>query len=103
MKISLDSLQAQRPVIEQLVLRSFECEIYLVDVQIESKVFAVVGEDNKPLMFRSQLAAKKPFKGLGVQNTFLRHDSPYNEMIGLEFGAIEPMVVSLNNPDDDLS
>ena len=103
MKISLDSLQAQRPVIEQLVLRSFECEIYLVDVQIESKVFAVVGADNKPLMFRSQLAAKKPFKGLGVQNTFLRHDSPYNEMIGLEFGAIEPMVVSLNNPDDDLS
>lgn len=103
MKISLDSLQAQRPVIEQLVLRSFECEIYLVDVQIESKVFAVVGADNKPLMFRSQLAAKKPFKGLGVQSTFLRHDSPYNEMIGLEFGAIEPMVVSLNNPDDDLS
>lgn len=103
MKISIDTLQTKRPSIEQLVLRSFECEIYLVDVQIDTELFAVVGADNKPLMFRSQLAAKKPFKGLGVQQTFLRHDSPYNEMIGLEFGAIEPMVVSINNPDDDLS
>ncbi|HSG04675.1 MAG TPA: DUF6482 family protein [Marinobacterium sp.] len=103
MKIRLEAIQTERPVIEQLVLKSFECEIYLVDVKINSNDYQVVGNDDKPLMFRSQLAAKKPFKGLGVAQTLLSHQSPYNEMIGLEFGHIEPMLVRLNNPDEDLS
>ncbi|NVK00140.1 MAG: hypothetical protein HWE12_01240 [Oceanospirillaceae bacterium] len=103
MKISLETLQSERPVIEQLVLKSFECEIYLVDVKIDSKEFQVVDAQGKPLMFRSQLAAKKPFKGLGVSDTRLSHASPYNEMIGLECAAVEPMLVRLNNPDEDLS
>lgn len=103
MKIRLEVLQSQRPVIEQLVLKSFECEIYLVDVKIDSEEYQVVGEDDKPLMFRSQLAAKKPFKGLGVAQTLLRHSSPYSEMIGLEYAAVEPMEVLLGNPDTDPS
>lgn len=103
MKIRLEVLQSQRPVIEQLVLKSFECEIYLVAVTIGSKEYQVVGEDDKPLIFRSQLAAKKPFKGLGISTTMLTHQSPYNEMIGLESGKVEPMLVRLNNPDQDLS
>lgn len=103
MKIRLEALQAERPVIEQLLLKSFECEIYLVDVKIDSKEYQVVDKDNKPLVFRSQLAAKKPFKGLGINTTMLSHQSPYNEMIGLESGQVDPMLVRLNNPDDDLS
>ena len=103
MKIKLDALQSERPVIEQLVLKSFECEIYLVDVKINSKEYQVVDNAGKPLMFRSQLAAKKPFKGLGISETMLSHSSPYNEMIGIDSGPVEPMLVRLNNPDEDLS
>ena len=103
MKISLETLQTERPVIESLVLKSFECEIYLVDVKIDSKDFQVVDERGKPLMFRSQLAAKKAFKGLGISETLLSHSSPYNEMIGIDSGPVEPMLVRLNNPDEDLS
>jgi hypothetical protein len=103
MKISLEALQSERPVIEQLVLKSFECEIYLVDVKIDSKDYQVVDAAGKPLMFRSQLAAKKPFKGLGISQTMLSHSSPYNEMIGIDSGPVEPMLVQLNNPDEDLS
>lgn len=103
MKIKLNALYAERPVIEQLVLKSFECEIYLVDVQINSKRYQVVDEAGKPMMFRSQLAAKLPFKGLGISQTMLSHSSPYNEMIGVDSGPVEPMFVQLNNPDEDLS
>lgn len=103
MKISLEALQSERPIIEQLVLKSFECEIYLVDVKIDSKDYQVVDAAGKPLMFRSQLAAKKPFKGLGISQTMLSHSSPYNEMIGIDSEPVEPMLVKLNNPDEDLS
>lgn len=103
MKIRLEVLQNERPVIEELVLKSFECEIYLVDVQIDSKSYQVVDDGGKPLMFRSQLAAKKPFKGLGIKETMLTHSSPYNEMIGVDSGPVEPLRVRLNNPDEDLS
>ena len=103
MKISLNALLSAQPIIERLVLNSFGCAIYLVDVRVQSHTFRVVDEHGKPLVFRSQLAAKKPFKGLAVVETLLRHSSPYSEMIGLQSEVVEPMLVRLSNPVDDLS
>lgn len=103
MKISLEVLNKDRPEIQALVINSFECEIYLVEVKIDSQLFKVVGLEGKPLVFRSQLAAKMPFKGMEVQSTILRQTSAYSEMIGLESGVIPPLEVRLSNPDDDLS
>jgi hypothetical protein len=55
------------------------------------------------MRFNSQLDAKFQFKGLGITDTVLVHESPYNEMIGMPGGKMEPLQVKLANPDDDYS
>lgn len=100
MKIELKD--AQKSAIDKLILMSFESEIYLVKVDIGGQRYQVC-ESGKPKMFRSQLMAKIPFKGIGINHTVLVHESPYAEMIGLDGGKVEPMEVKIQSPDDDFS
>lgn len=102
-KLTLDQLKRDKPVIEQLIVRSFECEIYLVELLLQDGIHHFCDAAGKPQMFRSQLAAKMPFKGMGIGDTLLTQDSPYNEMIGLDPSGIEPLNVRISNPDDDYS
>ncbi|MEY3038328.1 MAG: hypothetical protein RL143_895 [Pseudomonadota bacterium] len=103
MKVTIDQLQSQRPRIHELRLKSFECEHYLVQVTTDQGESLVYAENGKPALFRSQLAAKIPFKGLEVARATLEHQSTYNEMIGLDVGSVEPLVVDISLPDADLS
>ncbi len=102
-KLTLDQLKRDKPAIEQLIVRSFECEIYLVELMLKDGVHIFCDAAGAPQMFRSQLAAKLPFKGMGIRDTLLTQASPYNEMIGLDVGSIEPLNVRISNPDDDYS
>jgi hypothetical protein len=54
-------------------------------------------------VFRSQLAAKIPFKGFSVQRAVLEHQSYYDEMIGLQGEKVEPLLVDISLPDNDYS
>lgn len=104
MKTTLDALQKNAIRIHELRLRSLECELYMVSVIDDlGHELMVCDEHGSPLSFRSQLAAKKPFKGLGIDKTLLVHDSPYNEMIGVNNAKVDPMLVKIANPDQDYS
>jgi len=105
MKISLEDVKKQIGQIEQLVLRAFESSMYLVQVKLKQgeELLNVCDDKGTILRFNSQLDAKFQFKGLGITDTVLVHESPYNEMIGMPGGKIEPLQVKLANPDDDYS
>lgn len=104
MKVSIQQLQQGHPSIHTLIVQSFECEHYLVNVVDKAGNRLIVCDNlGKPLSFRSQLDAKKPFKGLGVTTTQLEHQSPYNEMIGITPSPVAAMNVPIANPDQDYS
>ncbi|GAA0786887.1 DUF6482 family protein [Marinobacterium sediminicola] len=106
MKISITEVKKQFGQIERLVLRAFESSMYLVQVQLahREELLNVCDDQGAIMRFTSQLEAKLPFKGLGIEQTVLIHESPYNEMIGMPAGAKpEPLEVKLANPDQDYS
>lgn len=104
MKISLQQIQQGQTKIHTLIVQSFECEHYLVNIlDLSGNRLIVCDNTGKPLSFRSQLEAKKPFKGLGVNETQLEHQSPYNEMIGITPNPVAAMNVRIANPDQDYS
>ncbi len=105
MKISLEEVKKQIGQIEQLVVRAFESSMYLVQVKLKQgeELLNVCDEKGTIIRFNSQLDAKFQFKGLGITDTVLVHESPYNEMIGMPGGKMEPLQVKLANPDDDYS
>lgn len=106
MNIPLTEVRKRRGQIEQLVLRAYESSMYLVQVRLvrNEPLLNVCDDQGTILRFHSQLDAKLPFKGLGIRNTILIHDSPYNEMIGMPTGdRPAPLEVKLANPDADCS
>lgn len=106
MKISIGEVKKQFGQIEQLVLRAFESSLYLVQVKLnhQPELLNVCDEDGTILRFNSQLDAKFSFKGLGITDTVLIHESPYNEMIGMPTAeSPAPLEVKLANPDQDYS
>ena len=100
-KVRLSAINQYRNRIDVLRVLSFD-DIYLVEMDVAGETIQVVGDDNAPTSWRSQIAAKKPFKGLGITKTMLRHQSSYDEMIRLG-GSAEPMEVGIQNPDADPS
>lgn len=105
MKISLEEVKKQIGQIEQLVVRAFESSMYLVQVKLKQgeELLNVCDDKGTIMRFNSQLDAKFQFKGLGITDTVLVHESPYNEMIGMPGGKMDPLQVKLANPDDDYS
>jgi hypothetical protein len=105
MKISREEVKKQIGQIEQLVVRAFESSMYLVQVKLKQgeELLNVCDDKGTIMRFNSQLDAKFQFKGLGITDTVLVHESPYNEMIGMPGGKMEPLQVKLANPDDDYS
>lgn len=103
MKVTIDQLNQERPLISELRLKSFECEHYLVQVTTERGQSTLVDDAGRPQVFRSQLAAKIPFKGFNVQRAVLEHQSYYDEMIGLQGDKVEPLLVDISLPDNDYS
>lgn len=100
-RISLTELKSTKPQVDVLRLLSLEPAIYIVEVDIGGDTLRVVDDQGHALTYRCQLDAKKPFKGLGIEQTRLRHESPYDEMIGLPGKAETGMEVRIQNPDDD--
>jgi len=103
MKVTIDQLNQERPIISELRLKSFECEHYLVQLTTDRGQSTLVDESGRPQVFRSQLAAKVPFKGFQVQRAVLEHQSYYDEMIGLQGEKVEPLLVDISLPDNDYS
>ncbi len=101
--ISIQELQASRAEISLLRLLSVELGLYLVEVEVDDQTLRVTDDQGQALVFRSQLAAKQPFKKLSVKKAVLRHESAYDEMVGLPAGGENVMEVTIALPADDYS
>ena len=101
---TIGALNRNEPI-DVLRVLSFEAEVYSVEVDIGDRTLLVKADDGSSLMFRSQLAAKKPFKTFDVRRAVLRHQSAYDEMIGIEHGSAgnNRLEVTIALPRDDYS
>ncbi len=102
LRISLKDLH-KNPRAQVLRLLSVAGDLYLIELEIEGQWHRVTDEAGAALQYRSQLAAKKPFKGLGITRALLRHESAYDEMVGLSAEGKNVMEVNIQIPDRDYS
>jgi hypothetical protein len=100
-KILISDIESAK--IQKLFVMSYEPDLYLASVLINWKKHQVYRAPGELLKEFSQLALKKHFKGLGIERTYLIHNSAYDEMIGNPAAAKLPMELKIANPDADLS
>jgi hypothetical protein len=72
--------------IDKIIIDSLEQALYRVEVIVGDDVFYLLEKPGKNLTRRSVVAIQKLFIGCPVKEMFLRHSSPYDEMIGLGEG-----------------
>jgi hypothetical protein len=102
--MTLQHLHKIRPAIALLRLRSFDPDLYLVELVIADRTYVVKDEQGRTLSFRSMLAAKKPFKGLTITRAEMVQESAYDEMVGQPLRQDRnTLQVNISLPDDDLS
>jgi len=82
MKIKLSELRKQK-FIEKVMLHSHDQSLYLVSVLLADEEFYVTDENGDFLKSFNKLALQSKFDGMLVGQMVLRHQSPYDEMIGL--------------------
>jgi len=78
----LEHLNRVDVVIDELIIYSFEMGIYLVQVKYDERVGFLVDTENRPLRFLSVEQAKQSLAEARVKQTWLQHQSAYDEMIG---------------------
>ncbi|GEA09707.1 DUF6482 family protein [Alteromonas sp. KUL49] len=68
--------------IEYLEVQSFEMNVYLVYATINGRSGMVYDNTDKPMRFHSAGHIRKSFSHCDVVRSVMKHDSPYDEMIG---------------------
>lgn len=68
--------------IDYLEVQSFEMNVYLVYATINGRSGMVYDNTDKPMRFHSTGHIRKSFSHCDVARSVMKHDSPYDEMIG---------------------
>lgn len=84
MKILFRNLSVYK--IERLVICSIEQALYQAFVVIDGEERLVWENEKKCFVRRNLMKMRECFEPLGITDTVLRHESPYDEMIGLPSG-----------------
>ena len=82
MKIKLSELRRLK-YIEKVILHCQDQSLYLVSVQMDNKERYVTDERGSFLKSFNKLSLQNKFKDMIIVEMVLRHQSPYDEMIGL--------------------
>lgn len=82
MKIRFSELRRQK-FIEKVILHSHDQSLYLVSVLLDGEEHYVTDEKGNFLKSFNKLELQSKFNRLIVGQMVLRHQSPYDEMIGL--------------------
>lgn len=82
MKIKLSQLR-KCSFIEKVILHCHDQSLYLVSVILDNEEHYVTDDRGDFLKSFNKLSLQGKFKGLVVGQMVLRHQSPYDEMIGL--------------------
>lgn len=68
--------------IDYLEVQSFEMNVYLVQISINHQIGMVYDNKDKPMRFYSAQHVREAFAHCQVQQAVMKHDTPYDEMIG---------------------
>ncbi len=96
----------QYPSIDKVVIDSIEQALFSVEIEIAGDAYYITEKSGHRLTRRSILAIQKLFIPVSVKSMFLRHNSPYDEMIGQsESASSNELLVPLGNyfSEDDIS
>lgn len=80
--VKLDGVKAIQESVEQINIYANEGDIYTVGLQVGPQELTVFANDDKPLLFRSLINAKRAFKACVSAKTEIICSTPYDEMIG---------------------
>lgn len=80
-KYQLKHVLTQSPVVEMLTVRSYEMNIYLVELRVGDEM-GLVYEGDRPKRFHSTQHVRDTFDSCIILAAQMLHESPYDEMIG---------------------
>ena len=80
-KYQLKHVLAQSPVVDMLTVRSYEMNIYLVELRVGDEM-GLVYEGDRPKRFHSTQHIRDTFDSCIILAAQMIHESPYDEMIG---------------------
>jgi hypothetical protein len=73
--------------IDKVIIESLEQALYRVEIEVQGQTYYVLESPGKILSRRSILHIQEILMQFNIGKIFLRHVSPYDEMIGLEENA----------------
>ena len=85
MKVLLSELQSSK--VQKLIINSLEQALYQAIVVIDGEEHIVWESRKKVLLRRNLMRLREIFETLDIPEITLRHDSAYDEMIGLPNGG----------------
>ncbi|TPV59202.1 NADH-quinone reductase [Aestuariibacter sp. GS-14] len=75
-------LEADVLAIDVLEVQSFEMNVYLVQLTCGNQTGLVYDDSDKPMRFYSAGHIREFFAHCSVATSYMKHDTPYDEMIG---------------------
>ena len=91
MRMTARALRHQRGEILWAEIHAIEGQSYMVILQLDQERRVLSDEHDQTLLFASLEAANDLLRRCGVTQLELVHQSAYNEMIGLDEAAIDPL------------
>lgn len=70
------------PVIEKVIVHSLEQALYQVSVLIDGEEKIVMDKRGRAIRANSVLELESMFEAFNITQVVMRHESPYDEMIG---------------------
>jgi hypothetical protein len=99
-KHPMSKLAKKAMVIDKLEVQSFEMNVYLVRVEIDGEMGFVTDKTGSPMRFHNSQMVRDLFEHCTVKKAVMKHDSPYDEMIGNPMKASDAteMPFSMDQP-----
>lgn len=92
MRFIYSDVMQRHTEIDRLEVQSFEMGVYLVKVQIGQNI-GMLYEGERLKRFNNTQQIRDAFESIKVKIAVMKHDSPYDEMIGNPPKAENPMVL----------
>ena len=92
MKYYLHQLNHNTPI-QRLTVLAHEMSLYLVQLSIDGEEGILCGDDDRPMRFFNAVSIREAFAGFQVEQAYMHHDTPYEEMVGIPPKACEPLIL----------
>ena len=92
-KFLFTQIEGKSLSIDYLEVQSYEMNVYLVFLSIGDKSGMLYDDKDKPMRFFSAGHIREAFAHCAVEKAVMKHDSPYDEMIGNPPKSAEQMAL----------